>query len=102
MFNIKESDYSRYGVNSLAENLAKVIHEKVEADLYLQLNDFIKRDLIKVEKTNVKLFEMNDGSIQGRCGVRLVLKDKEYIEKLEKHIETLKETINKLTEKRNV
>jgi hypothetical protein len=72
----------------LSQNKEKYIME--------QLSEFVNRGLIVVEQTGMKLHAMEryDHSRQVEItmeqDIRLVLKDQEYIEKLEKEVEELK------------
>jgi hypothetical protein len=83
-------------LNSALE-LAKRTAEVTELEILSQLNDFIKRDLIEVQYGQLIFFqEMDSTAIKVSRTVKLVLKDKEYIEKLEKDNEELRSIISKL------
>ena len=62
-----------------------------------QLSDFISRGLIEVQVVGSQFVRCADSSgVEYREAVRLVLKDKEYIEKLEKENSEMKALIENL------
>ena len=77
-------------LSTMTEELAKQ-----SQDIILeQLNDLISRNLLVVEQGPLQLIqEYNSNTIKVAQNVKLVLKDKEYIEKLEKENQELKNTI---------
>ena len=65
----------------------------------LQLNEFIKRGLILIERgpmTFVK--EPNSNRVTIRATAKLLLRDQEYISQLEKENEEMRATIRKMME----
>jgi hypothetical protein len=74
-----------------AEKVAKVVGEARERSILSQLNDFISRGLIETKIGGTQFVMAHDSAtIEYREVVELVLKDKEYIEKLEKENAELK------------
>lgn len=70
-----------------------------EQILMEQLNELISRDLLVVEETEpVLVREFNSNKVSLKQSVRLTLKDKEYIIKLEDENKQLKETLAKFKE----
>lgn len=77
--------------NSFIHSVVNKVAKVQEECLIHQLNDFISRGLIEVEVIGSQFFRAADSNnIEYREAVRLVLKDKEYIEKLEKENAELK------------
>lgn len=73
-------------------DLAHRIAKSREDCILDQLNDFISRGLIEVQVIGSEFVRAADSNnVEFREAVRLVLKDKEYIEKLEKENAELKE-----------
>lgn len=58
--------------------------EQTESLLLEQLNDLLSRGLLVVEKTEPVLIQDSTGKVQIHQKINLTLRDKEYIEKLEK------------------
>lgn len=85
-----------------AKELAKESAKQTESIILEQLNDFISRGLIIIEKTQpvltTEIDQNNNYQVRLNQSCRLVLKDKEYIEKLEKENQELKELISKIKE----
>jgi hypothetical protein len=84
-----------------AQQLAHEVAKQTESLILEQLNDFISRGLICVEQVGPTFVQVvnplnsrNTVSIQQ--SVRLVLKDKEYVEKLEKENKELRDILAKL------
>jgi hypothetical protein len=76
--------FNSFGYNEAASMLMEQTAKATEASILEQLNDFISRGLIEVQTTNLQLVQSADyGKIEIRHAVKLVLKDKEYIEQLE-------------------
>ena len=80
---------------------AKTIAEKKDSIILEQLNELIIRGLLIVELTEptittVELFATRETTIQVSQQCRLVLKDQEYIEKLEKRCEKLSSRIGRI------
>ena len=73
-----------------ASDLAAHVAKETENRILEQLNDFISRGLIELQvsqPTFVEKYDAIDGyKVEIRNTVKLVLKDKEYIETLEKRI----------------
>lgn len=82
-----------------AEGVAKEIAKATEAHILEQLNDFVSRGLIVIEQMGPTFVqEPTDSRIVVRTAVRLRLKDREYIEKLEKQNAEFRETFAKLSQ----
>ena len=83
-----------------ADELAKKIAKMREEVIIASLNDFISRGLIETRVVSTGFVRLPDSAnIEYRESVELILKDKEYIEKLEKEnteLRTYKEQIKKL------
>jgi len=80
-----------------AEKVAKVVGEAREKSILSQLNDFISRGLIDVQVKGQQFVMAHDSpAIEYREVVELVLKDKEYIEKLEKENTELKAYVEEI------
>lgn len=81
-------------VTDLAYELAHKVAKHTEQEISNQLNDFISRGLILIETTKPVFVEVRENGKYGvevRQGVRLVLKDKEYIEALEQEVKYLRD-----------
>lgn len=79
--------------------IMKDVLEQKEALILEQLNDFIKRGLIEIHETEPMFVQSHDlNKVELRQSVRLVLKDKEYIEKLERENSFYREQIADLKE----
>lgn len=64
-----------------------------------EFNELVSKGLLVVEQTEMKLFQHPmKNEIKMEQGVRLVLKDQEYIEKLEEENKELKEKLEKINE----
>lgn len=86
-------------MENMMSELHKVVAESTENAIMEQLNEFISRDLIVVEISQpILVRDPMSTKVQVRQQCRLVLKDKEYIEKLERENKTLKEHLNKIKE----
>lgn len=76
--------------------------KQTENTLLGQLNELIKRDLLVIEETEpllIRSFHSQDTpsvEIRMERGIRLVLKNQEYVEALEKQNESLKEQLSAL------
>lgn len=83
-----------------ADELAKKVAKAREDIIVASINDFISRGLIEIRVVSSGFIRTPDSSdIQYRESVELVLKDKEYIEKLEKEnaeLKAYKEEIRRL------
>lgn len=80
-----------------ATDIMKLAAEQSEKVVLAQLNDFISRGLIVLESTGPLLTRSSDSDkIEMRYACNLVLKDKEYILKLEKENKEMKELLEKL------
>lgn len=78
-------------MSSLADEIVKETHNKI----LLQLNDFISRGLISVEvREPIFVRSYDSNTIEYKQEVTLVLKDKQYIERLERENKYLRETID--------
>lgn len=89
-----------------AANMATEIVDKVakatEQSILQQLNDFVSRGLIEVQQTVPQFVRSFDSDVvEIRQSVTLVLKDKEYIEKLEAKVKKFEEILTALTEVKN-
>lgn len=84
-------------VNMQNSSVMKDIHSRVahhtEQLMLEQLNDFVSRGLIVSESGPMSFINKQDGSVEIRQTVKLVLKDKEYIERLEHRVKHLEERI---------
>lgn len=91
---------------AIVKDVIQQLNKNVDSQILNQLNEFISRGLIVVEKTEPVLtvdenpyFPM-DGHpqyiVNVQQGVRLKLKDQEYIEKLEKENQELRDKIGEL------
>lgn len=84
--------------NDLLNRITKEMYRQTENLVLEHLNDLVSRDLIRIEygpKSFVHDFDSGKVIIQQT--VKLTLKDKEYIEKLEKVNKELKEALDKIT-----
>lgn len=83
-------------------SISKVLDEFVKEQEHIildQLNDLIKRGLLVIESTKPTLVQNADSDkISVQQSIRLTLKDIDYIEKLEKENQELKEKIMKLAD----
>ncbi len=68
-----------------------------ETTILAQLNDFISRGVLVVESTlPVLVREEHSEKITVKVGVTLKLKDREYIESLERQLTELRDLVSKL------
>jgi hypothetical protein len=80
-----------------AEKLTRAVTKAREESILSQLNDFISRELIEVRIMGTQFVRIPDSAaIEYREVVELVLKDKEYIEKLEKENAELKSYVEEI------
>jgi len=83
-----------------AMDVAREVSKATEASIVAQLNDFISRGLIEVKMGPMSFvrdsFHGNTVTVSQTC--ELVLKDKEYIERLENENKKLKELLFKMQE----
>lgn len=83
--------------NDYLSIMVEKIAKQKEALILEQINDLVKRNLLVVEMGEMILIQDPDKhEIQLRQQIRLTLKDKEYIEKLEEENTLLKSEINNL------
>lgn len=93
------STYSYDVFHTTAGEIIKHAAVQTEQVLLEQLNEFIKRDLIVIQKGPTSLvFDENSHAVRLQQPVRLVLKDQEYIEKLENRVSELEAIISKIKE----
>lgn len=86
-------------VSSISD-LAKEIAQKTEATILGQLNDFISRGLITVEYGEFCMFQdPTIARLNVSQQITLRLKDKEYIESLERQVLELKTLVDTLRNK---
>ena len=82
-----------------SESVLREVYKNSEAVILSQLNDFVSRGLIEIEQTGPILVQSADAdTIECRIGVNLILKDKEYIERLEKENADFKALIRRMKE----
>lgn len=73
------------------------IYRQTEELILEQLNDFVSRDLISIQTGPWSFVQSStNDKIEIKRTVRLVLKDKEYIEKLELENSQLKELVREI------
>lgn len=81
-------------MQTVVKEIARDIHQATEKAMLDQLNDFVKRGLIVVEMTQpVLVQDLHTPEIRIQQYVKLTLKDKEYIEKLEKENQEMKDLL---------
>ena len=81
-------------MTSLASEIADKTAKQTESMILKQLNDFISRGLIEVQQTAPQFVMSYDSDVvEIRQSVNLVLKDKEYIEKLEAKVKKVRRNI---------
>ena len=92
---------SRFSVGTMnnmecvVKELTHDIHQATEKAMLDQLNDFVSRGLIVVEMTQpILVQDFNSSEIKIQQQVRLTLKDKEYILKLEKENQEMKDLLD--------
>lgn len=84
---------------SIVHEIARDIHIATENAILDQLNDFVDRGLIAIEITNpILVQDPFSNKVLIKQQVKLTLKDKEYIEKLEKENQNLKDILSKIKE----
>ena len=82
-------------MSEVIQNTTNQLAKKREECIVSQLNDFISRGLINVRTTGPTIIQSQDQSgIEIREQVILELKDKEYIEQLEKENSELKQIVD--------
>jgi|688.fasta_scaffold1176304_1 hypothetical protein len=86
--------YNTTAIDLLASKVAEETARQTEMAILGQLNDFISRNLIEVHTSELRLgFNPEVNRVEISRNVQLVLKDKEYIEKLEKENAELKQRL---------
>lgn len=92
--------YYTTSMGQMMNEVAKEISQQKENLLLEQLNDLVSRDLIVIEQTQPVLVQDSDSNkLIFRQAIKLTLKDKEYILKLEEENKQLKETLDIIKEK---
>ncbi len=85
--------------SQISQILAEVA-KNTEESILSQLNDFISRGLISVERTSPLLVQSQHSTqLELKYSVHLRLKDAEYIESLERQNKELQDLIHKLRTK---
>ena len=80
-----------------ATKIAKEVAQQTEAKILEQLEDFVKRDLIEIEVSDLEIVQGPlSGKLEVRRRVNLRLKDREYIERLEKENADFKKALEHL------
>lgn len=93
--NFASSSYN--DMNSVVKQVARDIHIATENAILDQLNDFVSRGLIVIESSQpVLVQDPFSNQVLIKQAVRLTLKDKEYIETLEKENLALKDALVKV------
>ncbi len=88
------SVHSSLHLSEVFDDIAK----QSTAVILSQLNWLIDRGLLEVRKGSPRLVQEYDTStVKLAWDLEITVKDKEYIEKLEQTIESLKKTLNELT-----
>lgn len=83
--------------NSHASEIMKSVAEHSEKVIIEQLNDFISRGLLELRSVGPTLVHALDSNkIEIKYGCMLILKDKEYILKLEEENKEMKELLKQL------
>ncbi len=86
-------------ISNIATQIARQAADATETAILEQLNDFVSRGLIELKLgPQVITQDMHSAKLNIAQSVSLVLKDKEYIEKLETENKQLKELIKKMKE----
>ena len=92
-YRVLHSDSMTKVIEDIQEKMASATDNMI----LQQLNEFISRGLIVVEVTQPVLVRSADAASVQLCqGIRLVLKDQEYIEQLERQNATLKEHLDNI------
>lgn len=90
-------EYKPNIMQSLTEELNDQVVKHTENLLLEQLNDFVSRGLIIAEKGPMTMVrDPSNDKIVINQSINLVLKDKEYIESLEKQVKELSENLQKI------
>jgi len=86
-------------LNMIVREISYDIQRATEDGILEQLNDFISRGLITIEITTPQLIQ-DYGSTKIRVSqsVKVLLKDKEYIETLEKENKELKDLLTRMND----
>jgi hypothetical protein len=99
-FEVKEwrSNMIRFNnTDDVITQLAKEIYERRDQQILSQLNEHISRGLISVEETTPQLVRSFDSDkLEFKMGIKLVLKEQEYVESLEAENKKLKEQLQAL------
>lgn len=84
---------------SIVQEVSRQLEQKKDNAILEQLNDFISRGLIVIESTQPILTRESDSyKIVVSQQVKLTLKDKEYIEKLEEENKRLNQLVSNIQE----
>lgn len=92
-------DYGMNTANDVVREIANDIRVSTEKVILEQLNDFISRGLIVIESTQpILVQDPTSASLKIVQHVKLTLKDKEYIVKLEEENKRLNQLVSNLEE----
>ncbi len=94
---MKTSQYSFSTAESLVESVSREVSKHTEATLLAQLNDFISSGLIVIEYGPERFYSSDNGlSVSYSRSVNLRLKDREYVERLERENSAFREQLASL------
>lgn len=83
--------------NSLVAEVSREAAKQTESLIMEQLNELISRGLLVIEMTKPMIVhDQNTAKICLHQGVRLLLKDQEYVEKLENENRAMKEQLEQI------
>ena len=81
-----------YSVESMLAKVQTDLARQQDALLMTQLNELVSRGLLVIEKTQPTFVQsINSDAVEIRQQIRLVLKDQEYIQKLEQEVKELRD-----------
>lgn len=79
------------------KQLSKQVAKSTESAILEQLDELVSRNLLVIEQQQpVLVRSSNSGTMEVQSSVRVLLKDQEYIEKLEKENKELQEKLSKV------
>jgi hypothetical protein len=82
----------------LASRVAREVAVETENVILDQMNDFVSRNLIEIEQSDLQLIREDDGRLKMGRTVKLRLKDKEYIQRIENENREMRHLLARLAE----
>lgn len=87
--------------DSIVSKLVDDLHEQREEALLSSIKDLVASGLLVIKKSPIQFYQSpnaNGDKLEVKEDIRLVLKDQEYIKRLEEENKELKEKLNRIKE----